>query len=49
MRADVPATRALFAAPWEMTVTPVPGAHSGRFEIPLPAKPYVAVRAVKAE
>jgi hypothetical protein len=34
---------------WEMTVTPVPGVHSGRFEIPLPAKPYVAVRAVRAE
>ena len=30
---------------WNMTVTPVSGEFSGRAEIPLPGRPYVAVRA----
>ena len=30
---------------WNMTVTPVDGEFSGRTEIPLPGRPYVAVRA----
>ena len=29
---------------WDMTVTPVPGALAGKATIPLPAKPYIAVR-----
>ena len=29
---------------WEMTVTRVPGTHSGRVRIDLPGKPYIAVR-----
>ena len=32
---------------WNMTATPVEGTFSGRVEIPLPGKPYMAVRAVK--
>ncbi|CAN5770528.1 DUF5605 domain-containing protein [soil metagenome] len=34
---------------WNMTVTPVEGLFSGRTEIPLPGRPYVAVRAVAVE
>ena len=30
---------------WNMTITPVAGEFSGRAEIPLPGRPYVAVRA----
>jgi len=30
--------------PWLMTVTPVPGTYSGKFTIPLPGSPYLAVR-----
>lgn len=30
---------------WEMTITPVEGTFSGRTQIPLPEKPYMAVRA----
>jgi len=30
---------------WNMTVTPVSGEFSGRAEIPLPGRPYIAVRA----
>jgi hypothetical protein len=30
---------------WNMTITPVAGEFSGRTEIPLPGRPYVAVRA----
>ncbi len=29
---------------WEMTITPLEGAFSGPCQIPLPGKPYVAVR-----
>ncbi len=29
---------------WNMTITPVPGVFSGRAEIPLPKKPYLALR-----
>jgi hypothetical protein len=29
---------------WEMTITPVQGTFSGKFELPLPGKPYQAVR-----
>lgn len=32
---------------WEMTITPVDGTFSGRIEIPLPGKPYMAVRATR--
>ena len=30
---------------WNMTITPVEGTFSGRAEITLPGKPYIAVRA----
>jgi len=30
--------------PWAMTITPVPGAFSGKFTMNLPGKPYLAVR-----
>jgi hypothetical protein len=30
--------------PWEMTVTPVPGTHTGKARLTLPVKPYQAVR-----
>lgn len=33
---------------WEMTVTPVEGTASGEFTMILPAKPYIAVRLVRA-
>ena len=33
---------------WEMTITPLEGAYSGRCEIPLPGKPYIALRIRKA-
>jgi hypothetical protein len=29
---------------WEMTITPLEGTYSGRCEIPLPGKPYIALR-----
>ncbi len=29
---------------WEMTITPLEGAYSGRCEIPLPGKPHIALR-----
>jgi len=29
---------------WLMTVTPVPGIHSGTTRVDLPARPYVAIR-----
>jgi hypothetical protein len=32
---------------WEMTITPLEGAFTGRFTIELPSKPYVAVRLQK--
>jgi hypothetical protein len=31
--------------PWNMTITPVPGTHSGNFWLELPSKPYHAVQA----
>lgn len=34
---------------WEMTVTPVPGQHSGSCTIDLPGKPYQAVRVFRAD
>lgn len=34
---------------WEMTITPVEGTFNGWIEIPLPGKPYMAVRAMKVE
>jgi hypothetical protein len=34
---------------WNMTVTPVPGEFSGPSEIPLPGRPYTAVRVVAVE
>jgi hypothetical protein len=30
--------------PWEMTITPAPGTHEGKFTLKLPGKPYQAVR-----
>jgi len=33
---------------WEMTITPLEGTYSGRCEIPLPGKPYIALRIRKA-
>ena len=30
--------------PWEMTVTSIPGSYSGKFTLPLPGKPHLAVR-----
>jgi hypothetical protein len=30
--------------PWQMTITPVPGNFEGKFTLPLPGKPYLAVR-----
>jgi hypothetical protein len=32
--------------PWAMTTTPIAGEHKGTFEIPLPARPYLALRIV---
>ena len=40
--------RADIIDPWEMTITPVPGAHEGKFTLKLPGKPYQAVRFRKA-
>lgn len=34
---------------WEMTVTPVPGVFSGNFLVPMPQKPYLAVRLRRVE
>jgi hypothetical protein len=31
--------------PWEMTITPVPGEHQGKFRVPLPGRPHLVVRA----
>ncbi|MBK3574726.1 DUF5605 domain-containing protein [Streptomyces sp. MBT65] len=31
---------------WNMTVTPLPGTYEGVFTLPLPARPYIAVRLV---
>jgi hypothetical protein len=36
--------RADLIDPWEMTVTPVPGAFAGKFNMKLPGKPFLAVR-----
>ncbi len=33
---------------WEMTINRLPGLYSGSIEVPLPGKPYIAVRAMKA-
>jgi hypothetical protein len=30
--------------PWNMTVTPIEGRYKGKFDLKLPAKPYMAVR-----
>jgi hypothetical protein len=30
--------------PWEMTITPLEGTYEGTFKVPLPGKPYLAVR-----
>jgi hypothetical protein len=30
---------------WEMTLTPVPGTHSGKTTVELPARPMTAIRA----
>ena len=30
--------------PWEMTITPIPGAHEGRSTLKLPGRPHQAVR-----
>jgi len=35
--------RATLIDPWNMTVTPVPGTHSGKSRIQLPGKPYQAI------
>jgi hypothetical protein len=32
---------------WAMTITPLPGEFSGSTEIPLPTKPYQAIRLAK--
>jgi hypothetical protein len=32
-----------------MTITPLPGAFQGKFEMKLPGKPFLAVRFQKAE
>jgi hypothetical protein len=29
---------------WEMTITPLAGTYAGECEIPLPGKPYIALR-----
>jgi hypothetical protein len=34
---------------WEMTITPLQGTFSGKFELPLPGKPYLAVRLRKLQ
>jgi hypothetical protein len=34
---------------WAMTITPLPGTFSGRAEIPLPSKPYQAIRLVRLQ
>ncbi len=34
--------------PWEMTVSPVPGTHTGRVNLNLPGKPYQAIRVKRA-
>jgi hypothetical protein len=36
--------RASVIDPWEMTITPVEGTFSGKFNMKLPGKPYIAVR-----
>ncbi|WP_456285350.1 DUF5605 domain-containing protein [Microbacterium sp. JZ70] len=33
---------------WNMTIDPVPGEHSGRTRVQLPAKPFIAVRLTRA-
>jgi len=35
--------------PWEMTITPVPGAFTGKFTLKLPGKPSLAVRFEKVD
>ena len=32
---------------WEMTITPLEGTFSGKCRVPLPAKPYIALRIKK--
>jgi hypothetical protein len=39
--------RAEIIDPWEMTITPVSGTFEGKFELKLPAKPFMAVRIQK--
>ncbi|MFT3888185.1 MAG: DUF5605 domain-containing protein [Arachnia sp.] len=34
---------------WNMTVTPVPGVHTGALRVDLPARPYVAIRLREAD
>jgi hypothetical protein len=34
---------------WNMTITPVEGIFKGMVEIPLPGRPYMAVRAIAIE
>ncbi len=36
--------RADLIDPWEMTITPVPGTFAGKFKMPLPGRPFLAVR-----
>jgi hypothetical protein len=46
-RLDLPASKAYRAEwidPWEMTITPVEGEFRGQCDIPLPGKPYQALR-----
>lgn len=40
--------RAEVIDPWEMTVTPVPGDHEGKFTLKLPGKPHQAILFLKA-
>jgi hypothetical protein len=32
--------------PWEMTITPLPGAYSGKFKVKLPGKAFLALRLI---
>jgi hypothetical protein len=34
---------------WEMTVEPLPGTHEAHVEVPLPGKPYMAIRLVRVD
>jgi Domain of unknown function (DUF5060)/Protein of unknown function (DUF4038)/Domain of unknown function (DUF5605) len=33
---------------WDMTITPIPGVFAGHAEIPLPSKPYLAIRLTRS-